>query len=31
MDGSVGLTISRMNAQYVAQKFRKLRDLGARG
>ena len=27
LDGSVGLTISRMNAQYVALKFKKLRDL----
>ena len=28
LDGSVGLTISRMNAYYVGLKFRKLRDLG---
>jgi glycosyltransferase involved in cell wall biosynthesis len=27
LDGSVGLTISRMNAEYVRLKFRKLRDL----
>jgi len=27
LDGSVGLTISRMNAYYVGVKFRKLRDL----
>ncbi|HXD74417.1 MAG TPA: glycosyltransferase family 2 protein [Vicinamibacterales bacterium] len=27
LDGPVGLTISRMNAQYVGMKFRKLRDL----
>jgi glycosyltransferase involved in cell wall biosynthesis len=31
MDGSVGLTISRMNAQYVAMKFQKLRELESRG
>jgi hypothetical protein len=30
LDGSVGLTISRMNAQYVSLKFRKLRELEAR-
>jgi glycosyltransferase involved in cell wall biosynthesis len=30
MDGSVGLTISRMNAHYVGLKFRKLRDLQLR-
>jgi glycosyltransferase involved in cell wall biosynthesis len=28
LDGSVGLTISRMNANYVRLKFKKLRDLG---
>ncbi len=27
LDGSVGLTISKMNAEYVGMKFRKLRDL----
>ena len=31
LDGSVGLTISRMNAHYVGLKFRKLRDLGLSG
>jgi glycosyltransferase involved in cell wall biosynthesis len=31
LDGSVGLTISRMNAHYVGSKFRKLRDLGLSG
>ena len=30
LDGSVGLTISKMNAQYVGLKFRKLRDLESR-
>ena len=30
LDGSVGLTISRMNARYVAMKFEKLRELEAR-
>ena len=30
LDGSVGLTISRMNAHYVALKFRKLRQLESR-
>ena len=29
-DGSVGLTISRMNAQYVRLKFEKLRDLASK-
>ena len=31
LDGSVGLTISRMNARYVALKFEKLRDLTSTG
>jgi glycosyltransferase involved in cell wall biosynthesis len=31
LDGSVGLTISRMNAHYVGLKFRKLRELGLSG
>ena len=30
LDGSVGLTISRMNARYVSMKFAKLRDLCSR-
>ena len=30
LDGSVGLTISKMNAHYVGLKFRKLRDLCSR-
>ena len=30
LDGSVGLTISRMNARYVSMKFSKLRDLCSR-
>jgi glycosyltransferase involved in cell wall biosynthesis len=30
LDGSVGLTISRMNAHYVSMKFAKLRDLCSR-